>query len=351
MFSAEVTSRLDDFVRYGTPLLASPDFDRDLFEDFGIGDKRGRPNGRYRHIELNQFGFRGPKMEFLPEGGVCRVLLLGSSETFGMYESPGKNYPDQLRDMLKRRGAYEVVNAAIPGMTLPSIIKAYDERLVAFKPDIVVIYISPLFDLNIPIRKNAPALPVVASLQPTRIAQEANAQPIRSRFVRRLPDVLDKPDFIQRMLDVRSLAQQRKGLTVFAEVPTEIVDRHLANLQSLVESIEKSGAIPILVTHAIQVKFPPNDSDIRKLESAIVNTPRATPAILLEYEECIRQQAINLAQRENIELVDLAGLMNGQHEAFGDLVHFTDFGAERAALNIADGILKSIGKVERIKKP
>jgi len=355
MVSAEVTSRIEDLVRFGTPLSVSPDFDRDLFDDFGHGDKRGKPNGHYKHIELNQFGFRAPHMESHPAGGVCRVMLLGASETFGMYESPGKNYPDQLRDELKSKGSFEVVNTAIPGMTLQSVLKAYDERLSAFKPGVVVIYVSPLFDLNIPIREKTNPSTETESIKPKPIAPETPtktvAAPIRSRFIHRLPDVIDKPEFIQRMLDARVIAQQRKSLTVFSEVPTEIVDRHLENLQQLVQSIEKSGSIPILVTHAIQVQFPPTDSDIRLLESAITNTPRATPAILLEYEECICQRIITLAQQKNIELVDLAGLLNGQHEAFGDLVHFTDLGAKQAALAVANGILNQSGRIERIKNP
>src|SRR5262249_52392179 len=92
LLSAEVTARLDDWLTLGVPFLESPDSDRDLVlrDEFGT---RGRPHGRFKKWQLNGFGFRGREISVQPERGHCRVVILGASEAFGLYESPGREFP------------------------------------------------------------------------------------------------------------------------------------------------------------------------------------------------------------------------------------------------------------------
>src|SRR3954470_21024340 len=87
--SAELFSRIDDRVRLGIPIMHTPNGDRDL----KLRDSlviRGRPNGRYRQLRLNNYGFLGPDITRDPAPGCTRIMVLGASESFGMSEPPGK---------------------------------------------------------------------------------------------------------------------------------------------------------------------------------------------------------------------------------------------------------------------
>src|SRR5262245_31313769 len=91
--SAELTARFQDYARDGVPFLHTPNHDRDLMIVGPNGEKRGRVHGIYRHWKLNQFGFRGAEIAEQPSPNTARLLVLGSSEAFGLYESPGNEFP------------------------------------------------------------------------------------------------------------------------------------------------------------------------------------------------------------------------------------------------------------------
>lgn len=338
IFAAETTSRVEDFFRYGTPFWAAPDFDRDLFMTGPNGERQGRPNGKYKHFRINGLGFRGPEVEPEPAADVPRILLLGASETFGMYESPDQEYAAQLRKLLEEAGRYEVVNSAVPGMALSAMHSAFDNRLKRLKPNIVIIYPNPLFDLNISL---------AASHSENRKQGLAKSAPIASttfqfRLIERLKDSIDKPDFWQRRIDAQKLSEKRNALgpaAVFDEMPDEYVKRFIAELDSLIRSIQQAGATPILMTHAINSKDPPTAADLLALEGSLVHTPRATPMIILRYESAIRSETLKLASTRQVQVIDLAAIANGKPEYFGDLVHFTNKGAYVAACKIAEKIL------------
>src|SRR2546423_85230 len=108
--AGETMARLDDAIRSGTPLLASPSY-TDLTIQDSLGT-RGRPFARYEKWRLNGAGFRNQEVALAPTPNCARVAVMGASETFGYAESPGKEYPAQLADSLNRSGCYEVLNTA-----------------------------------------------------------------------------------------------------------------------------------------------------------------------------------------------------------------------------------------------
>src|SRR5712664_1625363 len=84
--TGEVTARIEDYIRRGVPIMHTPDrtVDLVLHDKLGI---RGRPNGRYGRWQLNSAGFRGPEIARQPIAGCHRVIVLGASDSFGLYES------------------------------------------------------------------------------------------------------------------------------------------------------------------------------------------------------------------------------------------------------------------------
>ena len=85
----EVAARVDDWIRLGVPFThTASDADLRTVDSLGM---HGRPLGRYHGWKLNNFGFRGPSMTALPRAGCTRIMILGASETMGLYETPGRN--------------------------------------------------------------------------------------------------------------------------------------------------------------------------------------------------------------------------------------------------------------------
>src|SRR5579862_3997167 len=121
--AGEIAARLDDWMRWGfSPFSAVPDGQHALIYLDGPL-KRGRPRGKFKQFTLNSYGFRGPEIEKEPPSGKQRVMFLGASETFGEFQSNGKDYPGQISAMLasSKDDRFEIVNGALLGLSCPTM--------------------------------------------------------------------------------------------------------------------------------------------------------------------------------------------------------------------------------------
>lgn len=91
---------------------------------------------------INRFGFLGPEISQLRPLGRKRVLTIGDSVTFGPYVNDA-SYPRVLERELDRHaaGSAEVVNAAVQGYNVESVLKRLDYFL-DFDPDLVTVLIG-----------------------------------------------------------------------------------------------------------------------------------------------------------------------------------------------------------------
>ena len=141
----ELTCRAEDWVMYRMPFWSRySSLDQLVIRD-GVG-MHGRPNAQYEKWIMNALGMRGPAAQVMPPPGTHRIITVGASETFGLYESPGREYPRQLQDSLNAvlgRGEcsatpgprFEVLNGAFAGMGLPTIAQDLRSRLARLKPE------------------------------------------------------------------------------------------------------------------------------------------------------------------------------------------------------------------------
>jgi lysophospholipase L1-like esterase len=332
--AAEITSRVDDRIRSGVPILAVPDHTRDLVLHDG-GVIRGRPNGRFHRWVLNRYGFRSPDTTPLPAGGCTRVMALGASETFGLYESEGKEYPAQLNDALSASGAcYEVLNAAVAGLTVRGIVRLWTGWAASFGAAIVVIYPTPAFYLApTPPGYPRPSGPVDPApwFWPPRLLQRAQ-------------DRFDIPDFVQRRRVALTVARHRQSHPrdwFFARVPPERLSQFQSDLELLVDAIRGAGAVPVLMTHATGFSRPPASGDSVALAAWEQLVPRAASgAILLNFEDRANEAIRRVALNRDAGLVDAAATLNGQPRWFAeDFIHFNDDGAHEVARLIAARVL------------
>lgn len=318
--SAEIAARVDDWIRLGIPLAHTPDYDHDLkYRDwFGV---RGKPNGRYRRWHLDSTGFRGPDVARAKTAGCTRVMSLGASETFGLYERDGAEYPAQLRDSLRTHGCYEVLNAAVAGMGLQAIIRYWENYGAGFKPDIVIVYPSPVFYLS----TNQPVWPPLLDK-----AEPSSELPLRPRLLESMHNAWATPDFIQSRRVRRWLARDRAGKPdswLFRSVPGERLNEFTADLDSLVTSIRTHGSTPVLMTHAMRFGTPVDSGDALLLDSWNQFSPRATAETMLAFERDAAAAMRLDAARRQITLVDIDSALTGRRELFGDAIHFLDGGS------------------------
>jgi hypothetical protein len=329
LISAEATARIDDRIRLGVPIGAVPDEQYDLTITDSLG-RRGRPYGQYKRWHLNRFGFRNARMDSTPPPGCTRIMVLGASESFGLYESAGKEYPAQLEDALSRYGCYEVVNAAVAGLTLPAITQLWNNWGSRFGASVVLVYPSPGFYL--------------ANYPPAYHKRPALGQPAapprwRPRILDRAMDAFEVPAPIQRWRVARTLATVEANHPrewFFGTLPKERLHRFSQDLDSLVTAIRAHHAEPVLITHAMRFTNPPRPEDGALLDAWRQFTPRATTSTLLAFEAAAAGAVRELGARRDVQVIDAARVMNGQSAWFADFVHFTDSGATVMATLIAD---------------
>lgn len=333
----ECAARLDDWIRSGVPLTATPSVERDLrLQDEGV--TRGRPHGRYYAARLNAFGFRGPEHSRTPAPGVRRIMCLGASETFGGVESSGDEYPAELRELLRKDGRNEVLNVAIAGMSLSAMHGYWDHWLKQFQPGVVILYPTPFFFL---VDHDAQKPAIVSQTPPPVRNRPAKRNPAArisladSRFLQRLRNVIVLPDFVSERRAHSAIAEavaRRGNRPLWDPVPDERLTAFMTTLDQLIRRIEGDGVQVILLTHPVSAANPPRPEDHPHLLYARVLRPHVSERGLVSFEDVAQQAVRKYARDRDLVLIDLAADMNGRREYFRDLVHFNDAGARRAAV-------------------
>jgi hypothetical protein len=352
-FSLEAACRVEDWVQFRTPIFALERSQLDLLVRDTLG-MHGRPGGRFQKWSLNAFGMRGPEVSLVKPPHVLRVVTAGASETFGLYESPGHEYPRQLEDTLNARLAdhrtacgewhAQVLNAAMPGMSLPTIDQDIRLRVQPLNPDFVVLYATPptyLYDA-VPVAARpdsltqvAPSLPEYYALFP-RVAER-----LRTQFKSLLPAALQ--DRIRRR-EIRLMLDRHPRNWRFNSVPVERLKTFEADLRQAVGSIRSTGAIPVLMTHANRFVGSAN-SDLAALRMWEKFYPRASGQTIVAFDRAARLTTITVARDSQAVLVDLAPTLARSHGAgFADYSHFTDLGAALAAGTVSRSILAASGE-------
>ncbi|MBZ0272839.1 hypothetical protein K8I61_12445 [bacterium] len=100
---------------------------------------------------VNSLGFRGPEFDARKPANTVRIFCVGDSTTFGHTLRPHETYsahlPALLADAWPGKRA-EVINAGVPGTTLPQHIYRVRAKVLPLQPDIVVVQTA--FDANYP---------------------------------------------------------------------------------------------------------------------------------------------------------------------------------------------------------
>ena len=335
LLGGEVAARLDDALFNAVPFFANPsDDDLTTLDWFG---RHGRPNGQFGKWKLNSLGFRGPEISVERTPGCARIVIMGASETFGYLESPGHEYPNLLANRLAARGCVEVVNAAVVGMTLSSMMPYWTHWVARLRPDVVLIYPSPEFYLG---KTAARQMPASAAIEPGA----SGVHSFESRFLRRLRAVVSAaiPQWInsyrkERQVRAKIAALPAATSEINSPVPADLAAfRH--DLNELVETIRGSGARVVLLTHAQRASWPVERRDLPDLWGARFFFPSVALPVFVEFDRAANLIINETARQQTAQLIDAAGVLIGRFDCFGDLIHFNDKGAEVMANLIAQKV-------------
>lgn len=346
----EAGIRVDDWVRYGTPFFSPFRTQAQLMVRDAEGI-HGRPNARFRKWILNAEGLRGPETTQAKPAGVLRLITIGASETFGLYENPGREYPRQLEDSLEAMREdgrcrcvgitrFEVLNGALPGMGLPTVAQDVRNRLHRYSPDAMVLYPSPVqyLDELMPEAARPDSSPGANrplgfrdGLYPRAIGR------LRDQLKVSLPGVVK--DYLRRR-DAEASRTGRPAGWEFRRIPQERVDGYARDLAGALAGIRDAGATPFVVTHA-NAFAPSRPRDASQLTAWGRFYPRALPDVILAFDDSAATITADVARRAAVPLVDWHAAANRQQGTlFQDFVHMTDRGAGILAGELARQVVQ-----------
>jgi hypothetical protein len=275
-----------------------------------------------------------------------RVITVGASETFGLRESPGREFPRQLEDSLNARlrrcsapsrVRFEVLNAAFAGMTLPTIEQDVRNRLARLHPALVVAYPSPVAYLESqrPVAARPDSSPVAGQLGALAMLYPRAHDRLRDQLKEMLPSVV-KSWLRQREIES---ARARDTGRVFTTVPRDRIAAYDLDLRRLVGTIGRIGATPVLVTHANAFvgRRTINSDNLIAWGKFL---PLATGSTLLAFDSLARLATLKIGADSQAVAVDAARRLSAAPaSAFADYEHFADLGAAWMASVVADGVL------------
>jgi len=311
----EITARIDDHVRDGAPVL-KPYTINTLFRPSPHG-REGVPGARFGKWQMNSLGYRSPDaLE-----GRTNVLTFGASETFGLYEGPGKEYPRVVEERLNEStaGGFNVVNVAIPGIRIGRM--GYLERAMEqTQARYVVVYPSPAnyIGTTVPFcqQKSTPVASTLGIADRIRLAGKVDQ--LAKKLI---------PQEALHPIRATSIWWANRKETPISRVPDETLNALREDLRCIVLSAQQRNAVPVLVTHATYF------GDQLLPEDAVMMTswrrfyPDLREEGFLDLERRANEVIRAVANENKVPLVDVAASIPRGPEYFADFVHFTDKGA------------------------
>ena len=343
----EVTTRVDEWVRFRTPFFTRAISDDHLIDPNGV---HGRPHAHYSRWAMNSLGMQGPEVSVAKPADTLRVVTIGASETAGFAESVGFDYPRQIERRLQaglgnicadgRPRRIELLNAALPGMSLPTQTRDVLTRLRRLEVDAVVVYPTPVQYLT-------PSPPQATVSRPALRRDFPFTNALRPRVSLRLREQakLLTPGVVKRWYwrrHVDNVARTHPPGWRFTTPPPERLAMFERDLHALVAAIRSIGAVPVLGTHA-NVFMRPGPHDPNLLVQLEHFYARATAATIVAFDDAARQATVRVAEATGVTLVDVAQrLSTAEGTLFSDAVHFTDRGAALVAEAFAAGLLSAV---------
>jgi lysophospholipase L1-like esterase len=335
----EAYARIDDFITHRAPLLGPYTYETMLVTHDELG-RRGKPNGHYEKWTLNSYGFRGPEFELNKPENTVRIVAFGASETFGLYEPPGMEWPSQLRDELDRlypNRKIEVINTAIAGLSLMSSLDYFKGRVLKLNPDIVLYYqdFIPFFYSPHDLTGNRndtgdqpdwPPTNNIFSIQNVRIIPKLK-QAIKDRGPRILVDGYKRRK-VDRMYEM--LKAGEKNLTV----GQANYDFYKKTLSEFTGFLRDQGITVILSEHVNRIVLGRDEENKGALVTLWKYNPKISAKTLRENYPIFNRAMMKVAEETGALFLEQSSLhFDPERFITPDGVHLTNEGASELAAN------------------
>lgn len=347
LVTVELCARIDDYLRYDAPLLGKYSVDTLRSSEEGI--PFNVPLASFEKWHNNSYGFRGREVSLAKGDGKTRVVCLGASESYGLYESAGREWPAQLQQFLADSG-YEVINASVAGLSLKKYSQYFSTYVAPFRPDVVVLVVNPLFYVTA-LERNRPAgktdaptalvsakktalspAPKVPELRFLPKAKQALKKGLASTF----PAVLRRWELHALQEQVRQIELQRlKGHRAKDAVSySHLVSFH-NDLAETVAAVQSHGSRVVLTTYPTLI----DRNNLDQYPEIFLDNRRFCIELslrgMIDAFEKFNAVIAAVAEEEGAVLVDSYTLIPKSTEYFGDNVHYKDKGASLFAQGVA----------------
>jgi len=351
--SMEMAARVDDFVRYGAPVFATytPDRLRKIDQD---GIQHNVPNSHFEKWRINANGFRGPEVLSSKPANVRRIVCMGTSETFGLYENSGQEWPAQLADLLEEYRRYEVINAAVVGLSFKHYKSYLTKYVLRFDPDTIIVMVNPFTyaagkfraekvrikkdDTHVRHKKRQ-----VRTLHLANISGDLRLMPKIKQALKQVAPagLLTNYQAWSMKRQVRNIEKQRlNGQKPSDRVSEQGLAKFREDLESLIQFLLGRNievilcSYPVLINKTNVDRYPAIFLDHRRFYIELSLEGIANGAILFNREI----QAI--ATKYDLFFVDTDSAIPKNNDYFGDNVHYKDKGAKQVALQIKQQLVR-----------
>ncbi len=322
--AAETAARIDDWYKYGADPLAP--YSREGLEDADEYGVRGRPYARFEKWRLNNLGFRGPDVG-PKQAGRPRIVVMGSSETFGLYEQEGKDWASQLRGLLEANSReVELINAAFYGFGLQLNLTQLEHRVLPLAPDVIILYLDPYSGHYLKGTEVVRSRPQPRPAFEWRLGRKAWSA---------LQGMIPRPLYRQYLRALVERERRVHQLQTYDRVPPETYTRIRADLQGFADLCRQHGVRLILASHVCRTD-----------ELALLMRQRDRVALtfeaIVEAHERLNALLAETAATNGMPFVDLAAAIPATPELVVDASHFSDAGARLVAEQLLPAVSRTL---------
>ena len=337
----EAWARLDDWFQYRAPIFETYTIRRILGDDEN-GIRHNIPNARFEKWIINAMGFRGGEVPRNKAAGEIRIACLGSSESFGTYESAGKEWPEQLAELFRKSDNMVVVlNTSVVGQKEAQR-KRYMERYVSpCKPDLLILYVNfmefvhPKVEMHESAKENVQKVGI-GDLAAQVVEACRVAPKLKEALKRMLPT--SAVDLISLKLSERMVSEAERTILRNAVpmdmVPEENVQRFKEAQRELVGHTRELGVLPVLCTYptfAAEDNLATGQSIILEARASMIQYSEVG---MIDCGKKFNQATRDVAQELGVVVVDCDRVLPKTREYFADYLHYTDAGASLIAMTV-----------------
>ncbi len=269
-------------------------------------------------IDINSNGFRG--RDFAEDKGAnYRIVALGESTTFGFtVTATDRPWPERLEqlihDRLKLRRPVEVINAGVPAFDLSNNVARLSVDILALKPDMIISYhgLNGFHWLD-------PSLPSMFGRPPG----------YRRRPLRLLAEAEYKVKLL-RFERERATEPQAKSAPPGDPMQSQYAQEYRKLIQ-----IARANQIRLVLANYSMAVNRASDPKVKNFYSLTFPGIDRVIAANEAHTTILGQLG---REHPEITIVDTHPNLDGQHDEYIDLVHFSEEGEARMAENVFDGI-------------